>query len=116
LSAHIKKENGLPGPSVSDSVNEVGKTVEFLKEALANAPAGASENAKIHSAELITIGEQFLKAQKASLSSIDRSRTTSKLSLEISFGRLGRIFRALGLGVVIYLLIVGLMKVISHFG
>lgn len=111
----MKKEKGHPEPSVSDSVNEVGKTVEFLKEALANAPAGASDNARIHTAELIAVGEQFLKAQKAS-PPVDRQRTPSKLSLGISFGRAGRIFRALGLGVVIYLLIMGLMKAVSYFG
>jgi hypothetical protein len=111
----MKKEKDLLGRSVSDNVNEVEKNVEFLKEALANAPASASENAKNHSAELIAIGEQFLTAMKA-IPSVDMQRTPSKLSLEISLGRLGRIFRALGLGAVIFLLIMGLMKVISYFG
>lgn len=98
--------------SVSESVQQVKRSIESTKHSLAKAGPHAGESEKALIENLIAEGERFLEASEQ-VPVTSREEIPSKLSLQISGKRTGGILKSLGIGVVAYLMIVLVLKFLS---
>jgi hypothetical protein len=83
-----------------------------MKASLKNAGPGADEGKKALLENLIAEGERFIEVSKQ-FPAMNREVVPSKYSLQISGRRIGGIFKRLGIGVAISIVIAVVWKLLS---
>lgn len=97
---------------VSESVQQVRQSIASMKDSLAEVGPSVSEEKKALIENLIAEGERFLEASNQ-FPVTGTEAIPSKLSLQISGKRIGRILLTLGFGIVIFLMIAIVFKFLS---
>jgi hypothetical protein len=83
-----------------------------MKDSLKKAGPDADKEKMAHLENLIAEGERFIKVSEQ-FPAMNMEAIPSKLSLQVSGKRIGEVFRKLGIGVAIYLVIAMIWKYFS---
>lgn len=98
---------------VSQSVQQVKQSVASMKATLRNAGPDVDRDKKALLENLIAEGERFIASKQ--FPAMNEEAAPSKLSLQVSGKRIGEVFKKLGIGLVVYLLIAIVWKFLEQF-